>query len=422
MFRKRVPDIHLMKRVVITGMDVISPVGNNIKTFWNRIKSGEHGISFIESFDTSDIDVKVAAEIKDFDPTQYIEKKEARRTDRYCQFAVAAALEALKDAGTDFKDIDPYRVGVIVGSGIGGLQTLENEHSKFMEKGSGRVSVFFIPMMISNMAAGTIAMKTDFKGVNFAPVTACSTSTHAIGEAYRQIKHGYLEACVTGGAEAAITKFSIAGFNNMTALSHSNHPDRASIPFDADRDGFVMGEGGGIVILEELEHAKARGAKIYGEIVGYGATADAYHITSPDPEGEGASHSMQLAISEAGLTPDAVDYINAHGTSTGLNDKYETIAIKKALGDHAHKVAISSTKSVTGHLLGAAGAIEVIATALALQEGVLPPTAGFQHADPDCDLDYITEGARKVDAKIALSNSLGFGGHNATLCIKKYQD
>lgn len=422
MFRKRVPDIHLMKRVVITGMGVISPVGNNIETFWNRIKSGEHGISFIESFDTSDIDVKVAAEIKDFDPTQYIEKKEARRTDRYCQFAVAAALEALKDAGTDFKDIDPYRVGVIVGSGIGGLQTLENEHSKFMEKGSGRVSVFFIPMMISNMAAGTIAMKTDFKGVNFAPVTACSTSTHAIGEAYRQIKHGYLEACVTGGAEAAITKFSIAGFNNMTALSHSNHPDRASIPFDADRDGFVMGEGGGIVILEELEHAKARGAKIYGEIVGYGATADAYHITSPDPEGEGASHSMQLAISEAGLTPDAVDYINAHGTSTGLNDKYETIAIKKALGDHAHKVAISSTKSVTGHLLGAAGAIEVIATTLALQEGILPPTAGFQHADPNCDLDYITEGARKADAKIALSNSLGFGGHNATLCIKKYQD
>lgn len=422
MFRTRVPDIHLMKRVVITGMGVISPVGNNIETFWNRIKNGEHGISFIEGFDTSDVDVKVAAEIKDFDPTQYIEKKEARRTDRYCQFAVAAALEALKDAGTDFKDLDPYRVGVIVGSGIGGLQTLESEHMKFTEKGPGRVSVFFIPMMISNMAAGTIAMKTNFKGVNFAPVTACATSTHAIGEAYRQIKHGYLDVCITGGAEAAITKFSIAGFNNMTALSHSEDPDRASIPFDADRDGFVMGEGGGIVILEELEHAKARGAEIYGEIVGYGATADAYHMTSPDPEGEGASHAMQLAVSEAGLTPDAVDYINAHGTSTGLNDKYETVAIKKAMGDHAKKVAISSTKSVTGHLLGAAGAIEVIATTMALREGILPPTAGFKHADPDCDLDYITEGARKVDAKVALSNSLGFGGHNATLCIKKYQD
>ena len=411
-----------MKRVVITGMGVISPVGNSLKAFWDGLLAGVCGVGPITRFDTEGFKAKLAAEVKDFNPADFgMDVPTQRRMDKFTQYAVAAAKQAVEESGI-VGTVEPERLGVYVGSGIGGLQTLENEHSKFMEKGSGRVSVFFIPMMISNMAAGTIAMKTDFKGVNFAPVTACATSTHAIGEAYRQIKHGYLEACVTGGAEAAITKFSIAGFNNMTALSHSNHPDRASIPFDADRDGFVMGEGGGIVILEELEHAKARGAKIYGEIVGYGATADAYHITSPDPEGEGASHSMQLAISEAGLTPDAVDYINAHGTSTGLNDKYETIAIKKALGDHAHKVAISSTKSVTGHLLGAAGAIEVIATALALQEGVLPPTAGFQHADPDCDLDYITEGARKVDAKIALSNSLGFGGHNATLCIKKYQD
>ena len=403
-------------------MGVISPVGNSVESFWSSIKSGKHGIAPITYFDTSDIEVKLGAQVKDFDPAAYMEKKEARRADKYCQYAVAAASQAVQDTSTDFSDLDPYRVGVIVGSGIGGLQTLEEEHIKFLEKGSKRVSVFFIPMMISNMAAGTIAMKYGFKGANYAPVTACATSSHAIGEAFRLIKHGYLDACVTGGAEAALTKFSAAGFNNMTALSHSSDPDRASIPFDAERDGFVIGEGGGIVVLEELAHAKARGAKIYGEIVGYGATGDAYHMTSPDPEGEGAAHAMQLAMQEAGITPQEVGYINAHGTSTGLNDHYETIAIKKALGEYAAKTAISSTKSMTGHLLGAAGAIEVMASTLALKDGILPATVGYKVPDPECDLDYITEGSRQADVKYALSNSLGFGGHNATLCMKKYEE
>ncbi len=410
-----------MKRVVITGRGVISPVGNNMEEFWNNIKAGKHGIAPISYFDTSDIEVKLAAEVKNFDPTLYMDKKDARRADRYCQYAVAASSQALAEIGTDFQDLDPYRVGVIVGSGIGGLQTLEEEHTKFMEKGSKRVSVFFIPMMISNMAAGTIAMNTGFKGANYAPVTACATSAHAIGEAFRLIKHGYLDACVTGGAEAAITKFSAAGFNNMTALSHSSDPDRASIPFDAERDGFVMGEGGGILILEELEHAKARGAEIYGEIIGYGATSDAYHMTSPDPEGEGAAHAMLLAMQEGGVTPAEVGYINAHGTATGLNDHYETIAIKKAMGDAAKTMAVGSTKSMTGHLLGAAGAIEAIITAQALSEGLLPQTVGYRVPDPNCDLDYITEGPRRTDATVGLSNSLGFGGHNATLCIRKYE-
>ena len=297
-----------------------------------------------------------------------------------------------------------------------------DEHAKFVEKGPDRVSVFFIPMMIANMAAGTVAMRYGFKGANFATVTACASSNHALGEAFRQIKHGYLDAAVAGGSESTIEEFAVAGFNNMKALSHSEDPDRASIPFDKERDGFVMGEGAGSVILEEYEHAKARGAKIYAEIVGYGATGDAYHITSPDPEGEGASHAMLFAMQEAGVTPDQVGYINAHGTSTPLNDEYETIAIKKALGEHAGKVAVSSTKSMTGHLLGAAGAVEAIISAKALQEGILPPTVGFSVPDPVCDLDYVTEGARSCQVRYALSNSLGFGGHNATLCLKKYED
>ncbi len=409
------------RRVVITGAGAVTPVGLTVPAFWDSLKNGKHGIRLIDEFDTSDVPVKVAALIKDFDPTQYIDKKEVRRTDRYCQFAIAAAKEAMDDCGSDLKDLDPYRVGVIVGSGIGGLHSWEAEHNNFLEKGPRRVSVFFIPMMITNMAAGTISMKTGFKGVNYATVTACSSANHAIGEAFRNIKHGYLDACVAGGAEAACTKFSLAGFNNMTALSKSDNPDRASIPFDAERDGFVMGEGAGILILEELEHAKARGAKIYAEIVGYGATADAYHMTAPDPEGAGGAKAMEFAMQEAGVSPNEVDYINAHGTSTGLNDSGETKAIKTALGEAAKKVAVSSTKSMTGHLLGAAGAVEAIACAKALEEGIIPPTAGYQVPDPECDLDYVTEGARKCDIKVALSNSLGFGGHNATLCLKKYE-
>lgn len=410
-----------MKRVVITGMGAITPIGKTHEEFWASLKEGRHGIAPISVFDTSDSPVKLAAEVKGFDPTLYIEKKETRRMDRFCQFAVGAALDALKDSKTKFEDLDPYRVGVIMGSGIGGLQTMEAEHTKLLEKGPDRVSVFFIPMMISNMAAGSIAMKTGFKGTNFCPVTACATSAHAVGEAFRAIKHGYLDVCITGGSEATVTRFAVAGFNNMTALSRSTDPDRASIPFDAQRDGFIIGEGGGVLVLEELEHAKARGAEIYAEVAGYGATCDAYHITSPSPDGQAAAKAMSLAIEEAGLKPDEIGYINAHGTSTPLNDKYETGAIKIAFGEAAGKVAISSTKSMTGHLLGAAGAVESIACAMALKEGVIPPTIGYRDADPECDLDYVTEGARKADLKAAISNSLGFGGHNATLCFKKYE-
>ncbi len=395
-----------MNRVVITGMGAITPIGTTVDSFFENIKNGVHGISTIERFDTTNCDVKVAGEIKNFDALKYFDKKELRRTDPYCQFAVAAATQAVEDCGTKFEDLDPFRIGVIVGSGIGGFQTIEQEYSKFLEKGANRVSVFFVPMMISNMAAGTISMKYGFKGINYAPVTACATSSHAIGEAFRAIKHGYIDACVTGGAEAAITEFAIAGFNNMKALSHSENPDRASIPFDKERNGFVMGEGGAILVLEEFEHAKARGAKIYAEIVGYGATGDAYHMTSPDPDGKGAAKAMELAYTEAGVTADKIDYINAHGTSTGLNDKYETIAIK----------------SMTGHLLGAAGAIEAIVCAKSLEEGIIPATIGYKVFDEDCDLDYVTEGTRKKDIKYAISNSLGFGGHNASLCLKKYED
>ncbi len=411
-----------MKRVVITGVGAITPIGNDVKTMWDSILAGKHGISEIDRFDVSDIEVKLAAMVKDFDPSSVVDKKEQRRTDLYCQYALCAADQALRDCGSDLKDLDPFRVGVIVGSGIGGIQTFEEEHTKFEQKGSKRVSVFFIPMLISNMAAGMISIRTGFKGVNFAPVTACATSSHAVGEAFRQIKHGYLDACVTGGAEASVTKFAVAGFHNMGALCTSADPDRASIPFDKERCGFVMGEGSGILILEELEHAKARGAHIYAEIVGYGATGDAYHITSPSPEGDAAAKAMQLAFEEGGFTAADVDYINAHGTSTPINERYETNAVKKALGDHAAKTPVSSTKSMTGHMLGAAGAVEAIITALALENGVIPQTLGYKVPDEDCDLDCVPEGPRKADIKVALSNSLGFGGHNATLCLKKYED
>ena len=412
-----------MRRVVITGIGVISPVGSDVDTFWQNITAGKHGITPIDNLDTSDLDVKLAATVRDFDPVGrgWLEKRELRRNDRYCQFAIGAAKMALADCGSDLSDLDPYRVGVIVGSGIGGMETFEETATKMIEKGPGKVSVFFIPMMISNMAAGNISIATGFKGANYAPVTACATSAHAVGEAFHRIKDGYLDACVAGGAESAITRLAIAGFNNMGALSRSTDPDRASIPFDKERDGFVMGEGAGILILEELEHAKARGAKIYAEIVGYGATGDAYHITSASPTGEAAAKAMELAFTEAGLTAADVDYINAHGTSTPINERYETIAIKKALGEHAASVAVSSTKSMTGHMLGAAGAVEAIVSALALRDGIIPPTVGYKVPDEDCDLDCVPNEARKAPIKVALSNSLGFGGHNATLCLKKYE-
>lgn len=412
-----------MRRVVITGMGVKSAIGNTKETFWNSLCQGKHGFKLIDTFDTSDIEIKVAAINSDFNYEECMDKKEARRTDRFCQFAVAAAQEAMNDCGVELKEeYDPYRVGVIVSSGIGGLPILEQEHEKFLAKGPKRVSVFFIPAMISNMAAGMISIRTGLKGANFCPVTACASSNHALGEAFHKIRDGYLDACVAGGAEASITKFSAAGFNNMTALSRSDDPDRASIPFDKERNGFVMGEGAGILILEELEHAKARGAHIYAEVVGYGATGDAYHITSPDPSGESSAKSMEFAYQDAGIQPTDIDYINAHGTSTPLNDKTETAAIKQVFGEHAYKLMVSSTKSMTGHMLGAAGAVEAIATAMALHEGIVPPTVGYQVPDEECDLDCVPNQARKADIKYAMSNSLGFGGHNAAICLKKYED
>ena len=411
-----------MKRVVITGMGTVNPLGTNINEFWDNIVANKLGFSFIDQFDASNFDVKIVASVKDFDSSKYIEKKESRRIDRFSQFATVAALDALEDSGTDLKDLDPYRVGVIVGCGIGGLELTQSEHAKYLEKGPDRISVFYVPMMISNMAAGTVSMRTGFKGANFATVTACASGTHAIGEAFRKVKDGYLDACVCGGTESCITEFALGGFNNMKALSKATELDKASTPFDLNRQGFVLGEGSGMLIIEELEHAKARGAKIYAEIVGYGATCDAYHMTSPSPTGEAAAKGMELAFTEAGLKPSDINYINSHGTSTGLNVKYETTAIKIALGEHADKVVINSTKSMVGHLLGAAGGVEAIVTALSIKNDFVHKTVGFETFDPECDLNYCTDGNRNMEVNAALSNSLGFGGHNATICLKKFKD
>lgn len=411
-----------MKRVVITGMGTVNPLGKSVPEFWENIKANKLGVSFVDQFDASDFPVKVVGAVKDFDSSKYIDKKEAKRMDRFTQFAVCASMEALEDCGSDLKDLDPFRVGVVVGVGIGGLNLTFDEVAKFVEK-PDKVSVFFIPMMIGNMAAGTVSMRTGFKGDNFCTTTACASATHAIGEAYRKIKDGYLDACLCGGAEACISRFSLSGFNNMKALSKATELENASTPFDADRQGFVLGEGSGVLVLEELEHAKARGAKIYAEICGYGATGDAYHMTSPSPTGEAAARAMKDAYTEAGLAPEEVNYINAHGTSTGLNDKYETTAIKLALGEEAaRKTVINSTKSMIGHLLGAAGGVEAIVTALSVKEGIVHKTLGYKTPDPECDLDYCVEGNREMEIKGALSNSLGFGGHNATICLKKYVD
>lgn len=412
-----------MKRVVVTGMGTVNPLGNNVKDFWDGLVENRLGFSYIDQFDAKDFDVKVVGSVKDFDCSHVIDKKEARRIDRFSQFAVVSALQALEDAGSNMKDLDPYRTGVILGCGIGGLEQTQMEHSKYLQKGPDRVSVFYIPMMIANMAAGTVSMRTGFKGDNLATVTACCSGTHAIGEAFRKIKDGYLDCCLCGGTESCITEFALGGFNNMKALSRAPELDRASCPFSAERQGFVLGEGAGILLLEELEHAKKRGAKIYAELAGYGATCDAYHMTSPAPDGEAAAMGMKRAYEEAGLRPEDITYINAHGTATDLNDKYETKAIKIALGeDQARKTVINSTKSVIGHLLGAAGGVEAIVTALSIYHGMVHRTMGYQTPDPECDLDYCTGENRAVEIKAALSNSLGFGGHNATICMKKYAE
>lgn len=411
------------RRVVITGGGVISPAGLNQKDFWDNLQNGFLGLKKLAGEEYVDMPVKVAGQINDFEPLEYMERKEARRMDRYCQFAVAAARMALDDSRFSVAECGADRVGSIIGSGVGGLETMAEEYRKlYVGGGPARVSPLFIPMMIANMAAGMISMLHGAKGSSLCVTTACASGTHAIGEAFRAIKYGHLDACITGGTEAPITPIAIAGFNNMRALSQEQNPAGASIPFDKRRSGFVIGEGAGIIILEALETAQKRDANIICEIIGYGTTADAYHITSPDPAGEGATRSMLLAMQEGAVDAESVDYINAHGTSTPLNDKFETMAIHKALGEYATKVPVSSTKSMTGHLLGAAGAVETIATALVLRDGVVPPTIGLTEPDPECDLDYVPGQARSLPVKIALTNSLGFGGHNGTLCLKKWEE
>lgn len=412
-----------MKRVVVTGMGTINPLGKSVDEFWGNLLEGKLGFSYIDQFDASNFDVKIVGAVKDFDPALYIDKKEAKRMCRFNQFATVSALQAIKDADTDFKDVDPYRAGVIIGCGIGGLDLTEEEHAKYLEKGPNKISVFYIPMMIGNMAAGTIAMKTGFKGANFSTVTACASGSHAIGEAFRKIKDGYLDVCLCGGTESCITEFDLGGFTNMKALSKATDLSKASRPFDKERDGFVLGEGAGILCLEELEHAKKRGATIYAEVAGYGATCDAYHMTAPDPSGDAAAAGMKMAYEEAGLKADEVQYVNAHGTSTHLNDAGETAAIKTAFGEeNARKIVINSTKSMTGHLLGAAGGIEAIVTALTLKNDIIHKTANYHTPDEECDLDYCVEGNREMIVNAAISNSLGFGGHNACICMKKYSE
>lgn len=407
-------------RVVITGTGVISPVGKDTASFWESLVEGRHGISAIDIENADTYKVKLAAQVKNFEPMDYMDRKEARRMDRYCQFAVAASAEAVKSSGIDFSTMNPFDVGVIIGSGVGGLHTMHTQHEELLLKGGpDRISPLFIPMMISNMAAGRVSMVYGLKGANYCVTTACASGSHAIGEAFRLIKHGYLKAAVAGGAEAPITPIALGGFSNMKALNMTTDPDKASIPFDAERGGFVIAEGAGIVILESMENAVSRGANILAEVAGYGATADAYHITSPDPQGLGAAEAMRIAMREAGVAPEEVSYINAHGTGTDLNDRYETIAIKSALGDAAYKTKISSTKSVTGHLLGAAGGVEAIACALAMKNGVIPPTIGLMTPDPECDLDYTPNVKQNADLRVSLSNSLGFGGQNASLLFKK---
>lgn len=407
-------------RVVVTGMGAVTPLGGTKDQLWDNLIAGKSGIDFITKVNKDDFPVKVAGEIKDWDPQLYIDKKETKRMDLFTQYAVGAAKMAIEDADLTIDDQNAEKVGVWVGSGIGGLETYEEQFRKFLAKGYRRVSPFFVPMLIPDMAAGQISIQLGAKGINSCTVTACATGTNSIGDAFKVIERGDAEAMITGGAEAPLTNMAFAGFSTARALSFNEDPQTASRPFDKDRDGFVMGEGAGILVLESLESALARGADIYAEIVGYGSTGDAYHITAPAPEGEGAQRAMKQAIEDADLRPDQIDYINAHGTSTPFNDKFETIAIKAVFQKHANELLISSTKSMTGHLLGAAGGVEAIAAIKAIETGIIPPTINYQTPDPDCDLDYVPNQAREKPIDVALSNSLGFGGHNACLIFKKY--
>ena len=410
------------RRVVITGLGAITPIGNNAEEFWKGIKEGKCGIDEITHFDTTNYKVKLAAEVKGYNAEEHFDKRNAKRLDRYSQFAIVAAKEAWQDSKLDKETENMERVGVILGSGIGGLETIERESSNLFAKGPDRVSPMFIPMSIVNMAAGNVAIELGIKGESISMVTACATGTHCIGESFHMIKHGYQDIVLAGGTEAPITPMGISGFTNIKALSQATDKNRASIPFDKERSGFVMGEGAGVIILEELEHALKRGAKIYAEIVGYGATSDAYHITSPAPGGEGGARAMKIAMTEAGAKPEEITYINAHGTSTHLNDSGETQAIKTAWGEEASKkVMVSSTKSHTAHLLGAAGGVEAIVCAKAIEEGLVPATINYKVPDEECDLDIVPNEGRKVDVKYAMSNSLGFGGHNASILLKKYE-
>lgn len=412
---------NIRKRVVVTGVGAITPIGNTPAEYWEGLISGRNGIDYITAFDPAGHDCRIAGEVKNFDPHDYLERKEAKRMDRFCQFGVSAAKQALKDANLVINDLNAEQIGVLIGSGIGGIKVLEDQQTIYLNRGPDRCSPFMIPMMIANMAAGLTAIHTGAKGPNSCSVTACAAGSNAVGDAFRLIQGGYAQAMICGGTEAAVTPLSIAGFSACKALSFRNDdPYHACRPFDKDRDGFVMGEGAGILILEELQHALSRGARIYAEIVGYGMTCDAYHITSPTPGGEGAARAIRLALKDAGLTPEMVTYINAHGTSTPANDANETTAIKTVLAEHARKVAISSTKSMTGHLLGGSGGIEAVATALAVANDKIPPTINLENPDPECDLDYVPHTSRDQKVEVALSNSFGFGGHNVTLAFKKY--
>lgn len=412
----------MKERVVVTGMGAVTPIGNNIEDFWNGIKAGKTGFGRIRAFDAAGYKASLAAEVKNFKVTDYMDKREARRMELFCQYAVAASKEAFRNAGLDMEKEDPFRVGICVSSSVGSLQAMEREEKRLMEKGPGRVGPLLVPLMISNMASGNVSIALGCRGKSLNVVTACATGTHSIGEAYRSIQAGEVDVMIAGGAEAAVCPIGIAGFSALTALTSASDPERASIPFDKERSGFVMGEGAGVVVLESLSHAKARGAKILAEVAGYGATSDAYHITSPCEDGSGAAKAMELAMEEAGVTPEEVSYINAHGTSTHHNDLFETRAIKRAFGDAAYRVPISSTKSMIGHLLGAAGAVEFITCVKSIEEEYIHPTVGLKVPDEECDLNYVPGQGIHGEVRVALSNSLGFGGHNATLAVKKYEE